>query len=176
MAREEERLGTALRPATLAEVARLAGVSTATVARVIKSSGYVSSEARGRVEAAISAKGYRPNAIARGLRQRRSFIVGHILTSITVNPFFVNVAHWAEEEALKHGYKTFLFNHNGSRERERLGIERFIERRVDAVLFTNALSKKMSGCSRMRTYRRFNWNEWRPPRRLRFESTIESAR
>jgi LacI family transcriptional regulator, galactose operon repressor len=142
MAREEERLGTAMRPATLAEVARLAGVSTATVARVIKSSGYVSSEARGRVEAAISAKCYRPNAIARGLRQRRSFTVGHILTSITINPFFVNVAHWAEEEALKHGYKTFLFNHNGSRERERLGIEQFIERRVDAVLFTNARAEE----------------------------------
>ena len=98
-----------MRLATLAEVARLAGVSTATVARVIKSSGCVSREARGRVEAAISAKGYRPNAIARGLRQRRSFTVGHILTSLTINPFFVNVAHWAEEEALKHGYKTFLF-------------------------------------------------------------------
>jgi LacI family transcriptional regulator len=142
MATEDERLGTAMRPATLAQVAQLAGVSTATVARVIKSSGYVSTEARGRVEAAISAKGYRPNAIARGLRQRRSFTVGHILTSITINPFFVNVAHWAEEEALKHGYKTFLFNHNGSRERERLGIEQFIERRVDAVLFTNAWAEE----------------------------------
>jgi DNA-binding LacI/PurR family transcriptional regulator len=142
MACEQERLGTAMRPATLAQVAQLAGVSTATVARVIKSSGYVSTEARGRVEAAISAKGYRPNAIARGLRQRRSFTVGHILTSITINPFFVNVAHWAEEEALKHGYKTFFFNHNGSRERERLGIEQFIERRVDAVLFTNAWAEE----------------------------------
>jgi LacI family transcriptional regulator len=141
MAREAERFVSAAKPATLAEVAQLAGVSTATVARVIKSSGYVSNAARRRVEDAIRQKAYRPNTIARGLRQQKTFIIGHIVTSIIVNPFFVNVAHWAEEEALKHGYKTFLFNHNGSRERERLGIEQFIERRVDAVLFTNARSE-----------------------------------
>jgi DNA-binding LacI/PurR family transcriptional regulator len=128
-----------MKPSTLMDVAQRAGVSTATVARVLKAEGYVSDEARRRVEAAVAATGYRPNAVARGLRQQRSFTIGHMLTAITVNPFFVNVAHWAEEEALEHGYKTFLFNHNGDGERERLGVERFIERRVDAVLFTNAI-------------------------------------
>ena len=130
-----------MKPSTLLEVAQRAGVSTATVARVLKAKGYVSEVARSRVEAAIKATGYRPNAVARGLRQQRSFTVGHMLTAITANPFFVNVAHWAEEEALAEGYKTFLFNHNGSAERERLGVERFIERRVDAVLFTNAIDR-----------------------------------
>jgi DNA-binding LacI/PurR family transcriptional regulator len=129
-----------MKSTTLMEVAQRAGVSTATVARVLKSNGYVSNETKDRVEAAIKATGYRPNAVARGLRQQRSFTIGHMLTAITVNPFFVNVAHWAEEEALEHGYKTFLFNHNGEADRERRGIERFIERRVDAVLFTNAIA------------------------------------
>ncbi|MBZ9938904.1 LacI family transcriptional regulator [Mesorhizobium sp. BR1-1-16] len=129
-----------MKSATLMQVAERAGVSTATVARVLKAQGYVSDDARARVEAAVKAIGYRPNAMARGLRQRRSFTIGHMLDAIIVNPFFVNVAHWAEEEALDHGYKTFLFNHNGLAERERIGIERFIERRVDAVLFTNAVS------------------------------------
>ncbi|WEK51549.1 MAG: LacI family DNA-binding transcriptional regulator [Candidatus Kaistia colombiensis] len=131
-----------MKPSTLMEVAQRAGVSTATVARVLKAKGYVSNDARSRVEAAIKATGYRPNAVARGLRKQRSFTVGHMLTAITANPFFVNVAHWAEEEALVQGYKTFLFNHNGSAERERLGVERFIERRVDAVLFTNAVDSR----------------------------------
>src|SRR5262249_13202822 len=114
--------------------------STATVARVLKDRGYVSDEARSRVEAAIKATHYRPNAVARGLRQQRSLTIGHVLTAITVNPFFVNVARGAEDEALASGFKTFLFNHNGSIERERLGVERLIERRVDAVLFTVALA------------------------------------
>ena len=62
MAREAERLVTAAKPATPAEVAQLAGVSTATVARVIKSSGYVSNAARRRVEDAIREKAYRPSS------------------------------------------------------------------------------------------------------------------
>jgi len=131
-----------MKPSTLAEVAERAGVSTATVARVLKAKGYVSDVARGRVEAALKATGYRPNAVARGLRQQRSFTIGHMLTAITANPFFVNVAHAAEEAALAKGYKTFLFNHDGNAERERLGAERFIERRVDAVLFTNAVDSR----------------------------------
>ncbi|MDQ0472051.1 LacI family DNA-binding transcriptional regulator [Labrys wisconsinensis] len=128
-----------MKTSTLMMVAERAGVSTATVARVLKGKGYVSEDARSRVETALRETRYRPNAMARGLRQQRSFTVGHMLTAITANPFFVNVAHWAEEEALVHGYKTFLFNHNGMAERERLGVEHFIERRVDAVLFTNAV-------------------------------------
>lgn len=126
--------------ATLVEVAKLAGVSTATVARVLKKKSYVSKEARARIESALEATGYRPNAMARSLRQQRSFTVGHIVTAVTANPFFVNVAHGAEDEAFANGFKTLLFNHNGSAERERAGIERFIEQRVDAVLFTTALS------------------------------------
>lgn len=128
------------KPKTLIEVAELAGVSTATVARVLKSKGYVSAETRERIEAALKSTGYRPNAIARGLRQQRSHTVGHIVTAVTANPFFVNVAHGAEDEAFEAGFKTLLFNHNGSVEREQAGIERFIEQRVDAVLFTTAIS------------------------------------
>lgn len=128
------------KPATLIEVARLAGVSTATVARVLQKRSYVSKEARARIETALEVTGYRPNAMARGLRQQRSFTIGHIVTAVTANPFFVNVAHGAEDEAFANGFKTLLFNHNGSKERERAGIERFIEQRVDAVLFTTAIS------------------------------------
>lgn len=128
------------RPTTLIEVAELAGVSTATVARVLKNNGYVSAKARASIEDALRATGYRPNAMARGLRQQRSFTIGHIVTAVTSNPFFVNVAHGAEDEAFASGFKTLLFNHNSSKERERAGIESFMEQRVDAVLFTTAIA------------------------------------
>lgn len=137
-----QQLGRALatKSTTLMEVARLAGVSTATVTRVLKDTGYVSAKARARIEAAVKETGYRPNAMARGLRQQRSYTIGHVVTAITANPFFVNVAHGAEDEAFANGFKMLLFNHNSSKERERAGIERFIEQRVDAVLFTVAIS------------------------------------
>ena len=126
------------KPQTVHDIARLAGVSTATVNRVVQKRGYVAEETRFRVVEALRITGYRPSALARGLRTKRSFTIGHVLTAITSNPFFVRVARSVEEEALKHGFKTFLFNHNGNRDRERLGIERFVDRRVDAIIFTNA--------------------------------------
>jgi DNA-binding LacI/PurR family transcriptional regulator len=124
------------KPTTLIEVARLAGVSTATVNRVLKGVGYVSADSRARIETAIKTTRYRPNALARELRKQRSMTIGHVVSAITANPFFASVARGAEDEALERGFRTLLFNHNGSAERERQGLERFIERRVDAVLFT----------------------------------------
>lgn len=119
---------------TLHDVAKLAGVSTATVNRVLKG-GYVSADARSAVETALKETGYRPNSMARGLRMRRSYTIGQMLTEITVNPFFANVAQGVENAARTNNYRTVLFNHSNDSKRERLGIERFIDDQVDAVLF-----------------------------------------
>ncbi|MBB5753145.1 LacI family DNA-binding transcriptional regulator [Prosthecomicrobium pneumaticum] len=126
------------RSVTLLDVARAAGVSRATVARVINGDGYVGEETRSRVEAAVQATGYRPNVVARGLRTQRSYTIGHIVLEIGANPFFTHVVRAVEGEALANGYKTFLFNHKGNTADERLAVESFIERRVDAVIFTYA--------------------------------------
>lgn len=127
---------------TLIEVARLAGVSTATVNRVLKQQGYISEEAREKVLAAVAATRYQPNVIARGLRTQRSYTIGLMLTAITVNPFFVGVAHAVELAALAAGYRTVMFNHGGSASHERTGVENFIAQRVDAVLFCTALDPR----------------------------------
>jgi len=128
--------------ATLIEVARLAGVSTATVNRVLKQQGYTSEEARRKVEAAVAATNYRPNVVARGLRTQRSSTIGLMLTAITVNPFFVGVAHAVEAAAIAAGYRVVIFNHGGNKSYERHGIETFIAQRVDAVLFCTAASPR----------------------------------
>lgn len=125
---------------TLIEVARLAGVSTATVNRVLKRDGYVSAAARAKVEAAVAATSYRPNVVAAGLRTQRSSTIGLMLTAITVNPFFVGVAHAVEAAAIAAGYRVVIFNHGGHADYERHGVEAFIAQRVDAVLFCTAAS------------------------------------
>jgi DNA-binding LacI/PurR family transcriptional regulator len=130
----------AKKTATLLEVARLAGVSTATVNRVLKQQGYISQSAREKVMAAVEATHYQPNVVARGLRTQRSHTIGLMLTAITVNPFFVGVAHAVELAAIKAGYRVILFNHGESAETERQGVESFIAQRVDAVLFCTTLS------------------------------------
>lgn len=125
---------------TLMEVAKLAGVSTATVNRVLKQQGYISQDAREKVLAAVAATNYRPNVVARGLRTQRSYTIGLMLTAITINPFFVGVAHAVEAAAIAAGYHVVIFNHGGNESYERHGIENFIAQRVDAVLFCTAVS------------------------------------
>jgi DNA-binding LacI/PurR family transcriptional regulator len=126
---------------TLKDVARLAGVSTATVARVLHSNGYIADETKTRVEAAIHQAGYRINSVARNLRIQRTASIGHILNCILPNPFFAGVALGAEQEALGNGWSILMINVQGDAQRERLGVETFIHQRMDAILFTTPVSE-----------------------------------
>ncbi len=124
------------RDATLKDVASLAGVSTATIARVLHGRGYVALETRRLVEAAIAQSGYRVNEVAQGLRKQRTFVLGHILQSIAPNPFFASVALSAQQEAAHFGCGVTVFNTQGDAEAERNAVERFLRQRVEAILFT----------------------------------------
>lgn len=123
---------------TLVEVAKMAGVSTATVNRVLKGNGYVSEEARRKVEEVVRKTSYQPNIVARGLRTSRSYSIGLIVSSITINPFFVNVARGFEAAALREGYNTIIVNHGGDLERELNAVHSFRQRQVDAIIFNHA--------------------------------------
>ena len=72
---------------SIKDVARAAGVSTATVSHVINNTRFVSAETRGRVLRAVEECNYYPNAQARGLVSGRTRILGLIISDIT-NPFF----------------------------------------------------------------------------------------
>ena len=61
------------------DIAKAAGVSIATVGRVIHNNGYVSREARARVETAVRELGYVPNALARALKKNRSGVIGSLV-------------------------------------------------------------------------------------------------
>jgi LacI family transcriptional regulator len=124
---------------TMADVARLAGVSASTAARVING-GYVSEENRARVRKAADALGYRPNAQARALRYSRSFSLGLILTSARMNPLFAHISHAIRRNASERGYSLLTVNHGFSVEDEAAGIRQFLDYRVEAVILCNALS------------------------------------
>jgi LacI family transcriptional regulator len=124
------------RDATLKDVAKLAGLSTATVARVLHNTGYVAPETRRAVEAALAESGYRVNAIAQGLRTQRTFVLGHVLKSIAPNPFYATVALGAQQEAATSGCGVIVFNTQGDAAAERSAVETLLRQRVDAILFT----------------------------------------
>jgi LacI family transcriptional regulator len=127
-----------MRRATLKDVADMAGVSTATVARVLHDNGYVAPETRELVERAIAETGYQINAIAQGLRRQRTFTIGHVLHSIIPNQFFAAVAEGVEAVASRHGCGVLMVTTHGDAARERQAVETLIQRRVDAIIFTTA--------------------------------------
>ena len=72
---------------TIKDVAREAGVSTATVSYVLNASGNVSAETRQRVVAAVERLGYRPSVIARGLKAGQSRMIGYSWIPVPANQF-----------------------------------------------------------------------------------------
>ena len=102
------RTGSAPRTATAEQVARLAGVSTATVSRVQNGTAVVSDQARERVLAAIRQLAYRPTREARNLRLRRTGNLALIVPSIT-NPFFPELVARLNAETRAREYALLLF-------------------------------------------------------------------
>jgi len=126
----------------LKDVAALAGVSVATVSRVIHSNGYVSAQARERVEQALRNSGYRLNIVAQELRRKKTITLGIIVHGALSHPFVGEVVIGAEQAAAEHGFNVLLFNSRGNADRERECVETLLKRRVDGIIFTTAVHAK----------------------------------
>jgi len=120
---------------TIKDVARQAGVSTATVSRVLNEKGGVSDQTRLRVEQAISDLAYRYNALAGSLKKQQSSLIGHIVPSI-LGPVSPALARAVEVEAQKSGYNVILCNSFENIEKEQANVDVLLERRVDGIVFT----------------------------------------
>jgi len=93
----------------LQDVAKRAGVGAATVSRVLNGSPGVKSSTRARVLRAVEELRYKPNLHARSLAGGRSNVLGVVMTNL-YNPFFADVYHAIETNAMQHGYETLLAN------------------------------------------------------------------
>jgi LacI family transcriptional regulator len=123
--------------ATIREVAKTAGVSYATVSHVINNTRLVSKETRERVLAAMEALQYRPNALARSLRQGKTHTLGLVLPD-SANPFFAEISRSIEDEAFKKGYSVFLCNTELDTERELFYVDVLSKKQVDGIIFVAA--------------------------------------
>ena len=118
---------------TQEDVARAAGVSTASVSRVLNGLGPVTAEIRGRVETAMSALGYVPNEGARALVTRRSMVLGAIIPTLN-NAIFAEGINAFESEARRHGYTLVLSVSNYDLSDEQTLVRRMVQRGVDGLL------------------------------------------
>jgi LacI family transcriptional regulator len=119
--------------ATIKDVARLAGVSTATVSATVNKSAFVSPELKARVEEAVQKLGYAPSTIARSLKMGSTRLLGLIIPDIT-NPFFTELVHTVEAKAQLYGYTVLLCNSDEDVAKE-IGMLRTMQmQRVDGLI------------------------------------------
>ncbi len=120
--------------ATIADVARQAGVSKATVSRFLNHRDKLLTKGiAARVEAAISALSYSPNPMAQALKRGRSRLIGLVVADVS-NPFSVAVLRGAEKACQQAGYLLMLFNLGNDSRREREAIETLTAYQVEGFI------------------------------------------
>ncbi len=117
----------------MSDVARLAGVGTMTVSRVLSGTVHVTEETARRVQTAIDQLQFRPNELARAFRGRRSGSIGLILPYL-YDPFFANCAHAVTTVAKEHGYSVIITTSNGDPETEYAEAEEMLRWHVDGMV------------------------------------------
>jgi LacI family transcriptional regulator len=124
---------------TIKDVARVAGVSTATVSRVVHGGGQVGDACRARVKKVIADLGYRPNFNARALVSKTSTTLGVVTPRLSMT-FFGCLAAGAEIAARKHNYKLLMSNSLYETKTELEAIESLREHRCDAIVLHSEYS------------------------------------
>jgi DNA-binding LacI/PurR family transcriptional regulator len=128
---------------TITAVARRAGVSIATVSRVINGSAKVSPQTAEQVREAIEALNFYPDTNARALGSGRSSLYGLIISDIT-NPFFPELVKAFEDIAVAHQQEVLIANTDYDPKRMELCVSRMLQRKVDGVaIMTSEMDERL---------------------------------
>jgi LacI family transcriptional regulator len=117
----------------LEDVAKLAGVSTATVSRVLSRPDMVKQTRRQTVHAAIKSLGYVPDASARALASGRTFTIGCVVPLLD-QAIFAKSIQSLQSALLQHGYQLLIASHEYDQQREYEAVQAFQQRAVDALV------------------------------------------
>ncbi|NBD00755.1 substrate-binding domain-containing protein [Atlantibacter hermannii] len=120
---------------TMQEVAKKAGVSKATVSRVLSGKGYTSEETKERVYKAIEETGYRPNLLARNLATSKSQCIGLVVTNtLYTGSYFSELLSQAAKRLEANGRQLILVDGKHSAEEEKAAIDFLLDLRCDAII------------------------------------------
>lgn len=140
---------------TIRDVAKLAGVSVATVSRVLCEGDYpVSAQLRQRVKDAAQTLGYVPNMMAKSLRQSKSTDVGVVVPGIS-NPFYMQAIRGINEVLSQNGYSMILCNTKNDPQQERMYLSQLAQRQVGGVILSSARDDEESAAEFARRGLRF---------------------
>lgn len=118
---------------SIREVARLAGVSPATVSRVINGTANVDDEKKKRVLNVVEETGFKPNQVARSLFKKSSKMIGVILPN-TSNSFFTEIIEYVEGEAFAQGYKIVICYSNNDSKKEIDNLNMLVSMNADGII------------------------------------------
>lgn len=121
---------------SIIDVAKKAGVSPATVSRVLNKTARVSPELTKKVLSAVSELNYVPDPFAHGLKTKRTRSIGLIISDIT-NPFFPELARGVEDYVSSMGYSLILCNTDAKPENEKRYVELLLNKGIDGLMFTS---------------------------------------
>jgi LacI family transcriptional regulator len=136
---------------TIRDVANRAEVSISTVSRVVNGSGgyRVHPDIRERVLKAVAELDYRPNYLARGLRQSNTCMIGLIIPD-NANPFYAELARAIEDAGFAAGYSVILCNSDLSEEKQQAYVDVLLSHKVDGVILINMLLPPLNSIERIR--------------------------
>jgi len=128
---------------TIKDVAKLVGVHSSTVSRVINNDSRISEKTKNKVLFTINKLGYTPNAVARGLKTKRTYTLGMLIPDIT-NPFFAEIARGVEDAANKNNFNVILCNTDDKLKKERTYLQILKGKGVDGLILGTAHIKDRS--------------------------------
>ncbi|SCG82358.1 LacI family transcriptional regulator [Proteiniborus sp. DW1] len=123
------------------KISELAGVSVATVSRVLNHPETVSEETRDRIIKIMEEINYVPNSIARSLSTNRTSTIGLIIPNI-LNPLYPSIAKGVEDIFFKKGYNILLSNTENDAKREKDSIEMLLSKKVDGLIICSSTLKR----------------------------------
>lgn len=119
--------------ANIQQVAKQAGVSVATVSRVLNEQGAVTAKTRIKVEVAIKQLNYEPNMLGRNLRNAESRILLILIPKIS-NPFYSEIINGIETAALSHNYNILLSETDSNPDREEIYFDLVRKKMADGII------------------------------------------
>ena len=125
---------------TVKEVAKYAGVSTATVSRVINNDQRISAKTKEKVLNSMEALNYMINNIARSLKTNKTYTVGFICPELS-NTFNMTLAKGLEDELRRFGYNVIICNSNENADEENERIKVLIQKCIDGIIIIPASSR-----------------------------------
>jgi len=130
---------------TIKEVALEAGVSVATVSRLVNGTSVVSEETATKVQETIERLGYETNLMARNLRKSETRVILILCPNVT-NPYYAHILAGITEAAYQKGYSAVMYTTNSDSERELEGIQMLLRGRVDGAILMDGMVERQAFC------------------------------